>query len=447
MLHICRREGQGEKEMVTRYSRPEMTALWTDEARFKLWLEVETEALAGMAEIGLVPHSAVESVRKKGNFNVKRVLELEETTKHDVIAFLTNVAEYVGEDARYLHFGMTSSDLIDTTFSIQLARATDLILKGLDELLSAVETRANEYKFTPCVGRSHGIHAEPTTFGLKLASWYAELKRQRVRITSAREEIAVGAISGPVGTFAYLPPSVEAHVCKKFGLKPDPVSTQIISRDRHATLFLRFAELGSTLERIVVEVRHLQRSEVREAEEYFAPGQKGSSAMPHKRNPVLSENVTGLARMLRAWAGASLENVALWHERDISHSSVERVIAPDITITLDFMLARTTNIVKKLVVYPERMMDNLNLTNGLVFSGKVLVSLAAKGLSREDAYKLVQKNALPSWNAKPGEPTFLERLKSDEEVLKVLNTDEIEQCFSFNSHLEHVDDIFKRVFG
>jgi len=424
-----------------------MTQIWSDDSRFQLWLEVETAALEGMAEIGLVPKSALESVRAKGAFDTQRVLEIEETLKHDVIAFLTNVAEHVGPDARYLHYGMTSSDLLDTSFSIQLCRATDLILKGLEDLLSTVKSRAEEFKRTPTIGRSHGIHAEPTTFGLKLASWYAELKRQRVRISRAREEIAVGAISGPVGTFASLPPSVEAFVCKKFGLKPDPVSTQVISRDRHASLFLRFAELGSTIERIVVEVRHLQRTEVREAEEFFSAGQKGSSAMPHKRNPVLSENVTGLARMLRAWAGAALENVALWHERDISHSSVERFVAPDITVTLDFMLARTNGIIKKLVVYPETMMKNLEMTKGLVYSGTVLNALAAKGVSREDAYKLVQTHALAGWNAGPSEPTFLQRLKGDAEVRKHLNETEIDGCFTLDRHLVCVDEIFRRVFS
>ena len=431
--------------MIDRYSRPEMKALWSDEARFKLWLEVETVALEAMAEVGLAPPSAVKSVKEKGAFNVERVLEIEEKTKHDVIAFLTNVAEYVGPDARYLHFGMTSSDLLDTTFSIQLYRATDLIIAGVEKLLETLKTRAYEFKLTACVGRSHGIHAEPTTFGLKLASFYAELNRQLQRVKEGRKEIAVGAISGPVGNFAYLPPSVEKFVCDKFGLSPDPVSTQIISRDRHATLFLRFAELSSTLERIVVEVRHLQRTEVREAEEFFSPGQKGSSAMPHKRNPVLSENVTGLARLIRAWASASLENVALWHERDISHSSVERVIAPDITVTLDFMLGRVEGIIRRLLVYPDKMMKNLELTNGLVFSGSVLVHLSAKGISREIAYELVQKHALESWNN--GGPSFRERLESDSDVTKLLSEKEIAECFSLDQHFRHVDEIFNRVFA
>ena len=435
--------------MIERYSRPEMRDLWSDESRMKLWLEVETVALEAMSKVGLAPESAVKSVKEKGNFNVKRVLEIEEKTKHDVIAFLTNVAEFVGEDARYLHFGMTSSDLLDTTFSIQLCRASELILSGVDKLLETLKTRAMEFKLTPCVGRSHGIHAEPITFGLKLASFYAELKRQKLRLEFARKDIAVGAISGPVGNFAYLPPSVEKYVCDKFGLSPDPISTQVISRDRHAGLFLRFAELGATLERMVVEIRHLQRTEVREAEEYFSPGQKGSSAMPHKRNPVLSENVTGLARMLRAWASAALENVALWHERDISHSSVERMIAPDITITLDFMLARVEGIFRRLLVYPENMLKNLNLTNGLVFSGSVLVHLSAKGMSREDAYELVQKHALASWNASQntsGE-SFRERLEADVAVTEKLSKEEIAECFLLDQHYKHVDEIFSRVFA
>jgi adenylosuccinate lyase len=430
--------------MLARYSRAEIADLWSDESRFRLWLEVEIAALEGMAQVGLVPESAVQAVRERGNFDVARVLELEKTTKHDVIAFLTNVAEYVGPEARYLHFGMTSSDLLDTTFSIQLCRATDIILKGVDELLGALKDRAYEYRLTPCVGRSHGIHAEPTTFGLKLASFYAELKRQRERVAQAREEIAVGAISGPVGTFGYLPPSVEKHLCDSFGLKPDPVSTQVISRDRHARLFLSYAELAATLERVVVEIRHLQRTEVREAEEYFSPGQKGSSAMPHKRNPVLSENITGLARMMRAWASSALENIALWHERDISHSSVERFIAPDMTVTLDFALARTTELIKKLVVYPERMKANLELTNGLVFSGSVLVALAAKGLSREEAYKIVQSHALSCWNE--GRPGLYERLMGDSQVTALLSESELKECFSLDRHLRYVDEIFSRVF-
>ncbi|MBP9837243.1 MAG: adenylosuccinate lyase [Proteobacteria bacterium] len=436
--------------MIVRYSRPEMRELWEDKSRFQLWLEVETIALEGMVNLGIAPAHALESVRQKGAFDVERILEIEKEVKHDVIAFLTNVKEHVGEDARFLHFGMTSSDLIDTVFSVQLCKATDIILKGLDELLSVVKDQAMKHKNTVCVGRSHGIHAEPITFGLKVGSWYAELKRQQQRIKQAREGIAVGAISGPVGTFAHLSPKVEEFVCSKLGLKPSPVSTQVISRDIHAALFLSFAQLGATIERIVVEVRHLQRTEVREAEENFTKGQKGSSAMPHKRNPILSENLTGLARMLRSWADASIENVALWHERDISHSSVERVIAPDITITLDFMLARLHSIVKDLQVYPDNMKRNLDLTRGLVYSGTLLVELAASGLSREDAYAKVQKHALDTWdeiNSGIGDKTFEDRVKADKSITDKLSAQKIAEIFSLEPHLKHVDFIFNRVFN
>lgn len=435
--------------MIARYSRPQMTALWSDETKLKIWLDVEIAALEGMVQCGIAPQSALEAVKAKANFDVARVLEIEEKVKHDVIAFLTNVAEYVGEPARWLHFGMTSSDLLDTAFAIQLVQATDAILAGIDGLLGVVKERALEHKSTPCVGRSHGIHAEPTTFGLKLANWYAELRRQRDRVKQAREEIAVGMISGPVGTFAYVPPAVEAFVCKKFGLKPDAVSTQVISRDRHATLFSSFAQVGATLERMAVEVRHLQRTEVREASEYFSSGQKGSSAMPHKRNPVLSENITGLARLLRGWASSSLENIALWHERDISHSSVERVIAPDITITLDFMLARMTGLVQKMIVSSETMAKNLEFSGGLVFSGTILVELSRRGIPREQAYEIVQRHALATWDAiekSAKAPTFQERLAADPEVQKLLSAAELNEMFSLKRHLAHVDEIFERVF-
>lgn len=436
--------------MIPRYSRPQMAALWTDEAKFQLWLDVETVCLEALVKEGLAPQNALEDVRAKGAFSVARVLEIESEVKHDVIAFLTNVAEHVGESARFLHLGMTSSDLLDTCFSLQLCRATDLILEALSGLLAAVKKRAFEYEFTPCIGRSHGIHAEPTTFGLKVASWYAELLRQRERLEFCRKDMAVGAISGPVGTFAYLAPTVEAYVCERLGLRADPVSTQVISRDRHAALFSAFAGLGSTLERIVIEIRHLQRTEVREAEEFFSKGQKGSSAMPHKRNPVLSENITGLARLLRAWAGSALENVALWHERDISHSSVERVIAPDITVTLDFMLGRVTGLIEKLVVYPKNMERNLNLTRGLVFSGSVLVELAKAGMSREQAYAVVQKHALSTWedlNEGGAGATLKERLSGDAEVRKLLDEKALEAAFSMERHTAHVKEIFARVFG
>lgn len=427
-----------------------MSKLWSDDARFALWLEIETIVLEALVAEGLAPERALKSVREKGAFDAARIDEIEATVKHDVIAFLTNVAEHVGEDARFLHLGMTSSDLLDTAFSIQLCRASDSLLASLDRLMAAVKVQAEKHKRTPCVGRSHGIHAEPTTFGLKVATWYAELSRQKKRLVAARAEIAVGAFSGPVGTFAYLDPKVEAFVCKRLGLEPDPVSTQIISRDRHAELFHTYALLGATLERIVLEIRHLQRTEVREAEESFGGGQKGSSSMPHKRNPVLSENVTGLARLLRAWAGSSYENVALWHERDISHSSVERVIAPDMTITLDFMLHRVTSIVEKLVVYPENMQRNLDLTDGLVFSGALLVELAKKGISREDAYRIVQKHALAAWDRvgqeHPTGPTFRARVDTDEEIRALLSPAEIADVFSLERHFAHVDTVFSRVF-
>lgn len=436
--------------MIVRYSRPEMSAIWSDETKFKIWLEVETLALEGMVKAGIAPAGALESVKKKGKFDVARILEIEKTVGHDVIAFLTNVKENVGEDARYLHWGMTSSDMIDTAFSVQLVRATNIILKSLDELLAAVKDQAMKHKNTVCVGRSHGVHAEPTTFGLKIAGWYDELKRQKRRIEIARDDAALGAISGPVGTYAHLTPKVEEHVCKELGLKAAPVTTQVISRDVHAALFNSYAQLGATIERIAVEVRHLQRTEVREVEEPFRKGQKGSSAMPHKRNPELSENVTGLARMLRAWASASVENVALWHERDISHSSVERFIAPDMTITLDFMLARTTTIVRDLQVYPKNMQRNLDLTRGLVYSATLLPALADKGMSREDAYALVQKHAFDTWSdvdAGVAGKTFPERVKEDKQVTSLLSAAELDDIFSLKRHTANVDYIFKRVFG
>jgi len=438
--------------MIPRYSRKEMSDLWSDEARFKLWLEIETLALEALVKEGVAPQSALDAVRKKGNFDTARVLEIEHEVKHDVIAFLTNVAEYVGEGARYLHMGMTSSDLLDTCFSVQLTKATDIILNTLQALMLAVKIQAEAHRQTVCVGRSHGIHAEPTTFGLKLASFYAELDRQRVRLLAARKNIAVGAISGPVGTFAHLGTAIEAQVCAALGLAVDPISTQVISRDRHAEVFLAYAQLGSTLDRICTEVRHLQRTEVREAEEFFSAGQKGSSAMPHKRNPVLSENVCGLARLLRGWAVAALENVPLWHERDISHSSAERVIGPDATITLDFMLERTRSIIEKLVVYPERMKENLDFSQGLVFSGALLNALAEKGLSREDAYRLVQSHAMKVWEEiSAGAPVsggqdFSARVRGDVSITKLLSVAELDRALSLEPHLSHVDEIFSRVF-
>ena len=437
--------------MISRYARKEMTEIWTDRARFQLWLEVETLALEAMVKEGIAPAKALESVKAKGNFDEKRVLEIEDEVKHDVIAFLTNVAEHVGEDARWLHFGMTSSDLLDTVFALQLTRANTLIMSGLDKLREAVRAQAYAHKRTVCIGRSHGIHAEPITFGLKAANWFSELDRQHARIEFAAKDIAMGAISGPVGTYAHLTPRVEEYVCAKLGLKACPSSTQVISRDSHAALFSAYAGLATTIERIAVEIRHLQRTEVREAEEFFAKGQKGSSAMPHKRNPVLTENLCGLARMVRAWAGASLENVALWHERDISHSSAERFIAPDITATLHFMLHRVTSVVANLQVYPENMQKNLELTGGLYHSGTLLVALAAKGLAREDAYRLVQKHAMATWDAlNRGETnvtSFAERAKKDTEITALLSAEELERCFSIEHHLANVDYIFKNVFG
>ncbi len=439
--------------MIERYSRDEMVNVWSDETKYGLWLEVETLALEGMSEIGIVPKKALKSVRERGNFNVKRILEIENEVKHDVIAFLTNVTEYVGEDARYLHFGMTSSDLLDTSFSIQLSRATKIILKGLDTLRESIKKQAMEHKFSVCIGRSHGIHAEPTTFGLKCAVWYAELGRHKKRILEAKKDIEVGAISGPVGTFAHLSPSVEEYVCKKLNFTPASVSTQVIQRDRHSHLFLVFAGLATTLEKIVVEVRHLQRTEVREVEEFFSKGQKGSSAMPHKRNPVLSENVTGLARMMRSYSQAALENIVLWHERDISHSSVERMVAPDATVTLDFMLYRVNSIIKNLLVYPKTMKRNLEQTGGLFSSGTLLVALADKGISRERAYSLVQKHALKTWDCMnengslKEDETLLARVSRDKEILELISLKELKEVFSLDRHLKHVDYIFNRVFN
>ena len=440
--------------MIPRYSRPEMSAIWSDDNRFALWLEIETLALEGMVKLGIAPEQAVADVREKGAFDAARIHEIEREVKHDVIAFLTNVAEHVGESARFLHLGMTSSDLLDTAFSVQLVQATDLIIKEIDLLLEAVKKRALEHKYSVCIGRSHGIHAEPTTFGLKVASWYAELLRQKERIVLDRQKIAVGSISGPVGTYAHLSPEVEQFVCGKLDLQPASISSQVISRDSHAALFLAFAQLGASLERIAIEVRHLQRTEVREAEENFTKGQKGSSAMPHKRNPILSENVSGLARLLRSWASSSLENIALWHERDISHSSVERVIAPDMTITLDFMLARVRSIVEGLQVYPDQMQRNIDLTHGLTYSGTLLVALAKKGISREKAYSLVQSQAMEVWEnvMQQGDvsekyPSFQERILADSDIRELLSEEELKDVFSVERHTAHVDFIFSRVFG
>ena len=432
--------------MIPRYSRPEMVALWEPEARFRIWFEIEAHACDALAELGVIPAEAAKAVWARGNFDVARIDEIEREVKHDVIAFLTSLAEYVGPEARFVHQGMTSSDVLDTCLNVQLVRAADILLADIDALLAALKRRAFEYKMTPCIGRSHGIHAEPVTFGLKLAQAYAEFSRCRDRLVAARKEVATCAISGAVGTFANIDPRVEEHVAKALGLEPEPVSTQVIPRDRHAMYFATLAVIASSIERLAVEIRHLQRTEVLEAEEYFSPGQKGSSAMPHKRNPVLTENLTGLARMVRAYAMPAMENVALWHERDISHSSVERMIGPDATVTLDFALARLTGVIDKLVVYPERMARNLDKMGGLVHSQRVLLALTQKGVSREDAYRLVQRNAMKVWES-DGALSLLALLKDDAEVAKALSAAELDALFDLGYHLKHVDTIFRRVFG
>jgi adenylosuccinate lyase len=433
--------------MIPRYARDRMVQIWSPETKFRIWFEIEAHATDALAELGVVPKDAARKVWEKGKdakFDVARIDKIEREVKHDVIAFLTHLAEIVGPEARFVHQGMTSSDVLDTCLNIQLARASDILIEDTDALLAALKKRAFEYKMTPTIGRSHGIHAEPTTFGVKLATYYAEFSRARARLVTAREEIATCAISGAVGTFANIDPRVEEHVAKAMGLKVEPVSTQVIPRDRHAAYFTALAVVASSLERLATEIRHLQRTEVLEAEEYFSPGQKGSSAMPHKRNPVLTENVTGLARMVRSYAIPAMENVALWHERDISHSSVERYIGPDATITLDFALARMTGVIEKLVVYPERMQKNLDATHGLVHSQRVLLALTQAGLPREDSYRLVQRNAMRAWN---GEGNLLDLLKADPDVSKALPAAKLEAMFDLGYHLKQVDTIFKRVFG
>lgn len=436
--------------MVPRYSRPEMTAIWTPENRFRIWFEIEAHATDALAELGVVPKDAAEALWAWWNTNpaidVAAIDAIEAVTKHDVIAFLTWVADNVGDQARFMHQGMTSSDVLDTALAVQLAQAADILIADLDKLLGVLKTRAIEHKMTPTIGRSHGIHAEPVTFGLKLAQAYAEFDRCKTRLIAARADIATCAISGAVGTFANIDPSVEEHVAAKLGLSVEPVSTQVIPRDRHAMFFATLGVIASSIERLATEVRHLQRTEVLEAEEYFSPGQKGSSAMPHKRNPVLTENLTGLARMVRGYVTPALENVALWHERDISHSSVERYIGPDATITLDFALARLTGVIEKLLVYPERMDKNLNKMGGLVHSQRVLLALTQAGVSREDAYRLVQRNAMKVWES-DGQLSLLELLKGDAEVTAALSPAEIEDKFDLSYHLKHVDTIFARVFG
>ena len=436
--------------MVPRYARPEMSALWEPEAKYRIWFEIEAHATQKLGELGVVPQSAAQALwdwwATDPKIDVAAIDAIEAVTKHDVIAFLTWVAEQVGDEARYMHQGMTSSDVLDTTLAVQLARASDILLTDLDDLLAALETRAREHKHTPTIGRSHGIHAEPVTFGLKLAQAHAEFARNRQRLVAARAEIATCAISGAVGTFANIDPSVEAHVADRLGLAVEPVSTQVIPRDRHAMYFSTLAVIAGSIERLAVEIRHLQRTEVLEAEEYFAPGQKGSSAMPHKRNPILTENLTGQARMIRSYAMPALENVALWHERDISHSSVERFIGPDATITLDFALARLTGVVEKLLVYPERMQANMDRMGGLVHSQRVLLALTQNGVSREDAYAIVQRNAMKVWES-DGRQSLLELLKNDPDVTAALSAEALEEKFDLAYHFKHVDTIFERVFG
>ncbi len=436
--------------MIPRYSRPEMVALWSPEARFRIWFEIEAHATQALADLGVVPQSAAQALwdwwATEPAIDVAAIDAIEAVTKHDVIAFLTWVAEQVGDEARFMHQGMTSSDVLDTCLSVQLARASEILIADIDALLVAIRTRAFEHKLTPTIGRSHGIHAEPVTFGLKLAQAYAEFARARTRLLAARADIATCAISGAVGTFANIDPRVEAYVAEKLGLEVEPVSTQVIPRDRHAMFFATLGVIAGSIERLATEVRHLQRTEVLEAEEYFSPGQKGSSAMPHKRNPVLTENLTGLARMVRGYVTPALENVALWHERDISHSSVERYIGPDACITLDFALARLTGVVDKLVVYPARMQKNLDRMGGLVHSQRVLLALTQAGVSREDAYRLVQRNAMRVWES-DGELSLLELLKADPEVTAALSVKDIEAKFDLGYHLRHVETIFGRVFG
>jgi len=433
--------------MIPRYSRPEMTAMWAPATRFRIWFEIEAHACDALAEIGAIPKASAQAIWEKAGhveFDVARIDEIERVTKHDVIAFLTHLAEFIGPDARFVHQGLTSSDVLDTCLAVQLRRASDILIADVDGLLAALKARAYEHKLTPTIGRSHGIHAEPTTFGLKLAGFYAEFQRARTRLVTAREEISTCAISGAIGTFANVDPRVEAYVAAKLGLRPEPISTQVIPRDRHAAFFSALGVVASSVERLATEIRHLQRTEVLEAEEFFSEGQKGSSAMPHKRNPVLTENLSGLARLVRSAVTPALENVALWHERDISHSSVERGIAPDATITLDFALARLAGVVEKLIVYPENMRKNLDGLGGLIHSQRVLLALTQNGVSREDAYLFVQRNAMPVWR---GQGDFLALLKADKDVRAALSEAELEALFDLGYHFKQVDAIFARVFG
>jgi adenylosuccinate lyase len=432
--------------MIPRYTRPEMASIWEPQTRFKIWFEIEAHAADAQAELGVIPREAAKTIWAKAknvSFDIARIDEIERETKHDVLAFTTHLAEIVGPEARFVHQGMTSSDVLDTCLNVQLTRAADLLIADLDKVLAALKKRAFEHKMTPTIGRSHGIHAEPVTFGLKLAQAYAEFARGRERMLAARKEVATCAISGAVGTFAQIDPRVEAHVAKAMGLVPEPISTQVIPRDRYAMYFATLGVIASSMERLATEIRHMQRTEVLEAEEFFSEGQKGSSAMPHKRNPVLSENLTGLARMVRAYVMPAMEDVVLWHERDISHSSVERMIGPDATVTLDFALNRLAGLIDKLLVYPANMQKNLDRLGGLVHSQRLLLALTQKGASREDAYKYVQRNAMPVWR---GEGDFLALLKKDPDVKKYLSDAEIEANFDLGYHFKHVDTIFKRVF-
>ncbi len=432
--------------MIPRYTRPEMADIWSPESKFQIWFEIEAHACDAQAKLGVIPEAAAKAVWERGKWEIDRIDEIEREVKHDVIAFLTNLAEYVGDEARFVHQGMTSSDVLDTCFNVQLVKAADLLIKDLEDLLVVLKRRAEEHKYTICIGRSHGIHAEPVTFGLKMAQAYAEFDRCLERMKMARKEVATCAISGAVGTFANIDPFVEEHVAEALGLEVEPVSTQVIPRDRHAMYFSVLAVIASSMERLAVEVRHLQRTEVLEAEEFFSKGQKGSSAMPHKRNPILSENLTGQARYVRSLCVPALENVALWHERDISHSSVERYIGPDATVALDFSLARLTGMMDKLVVYPENMLDNMNKLGGLPNSQRVLLALTQAGVSREDAYRLVQKNAMKVWDAK-GDVHLLDLLKADETVTSKVSAEELDELFNMDYHTKHVDTIFRRVFG
>jgi len=430
--------------VIPRYSREKMVSIWSPENRYQKWLDVEILACEAMAKLGKVPESAIKTIKEKAAINVARIDEIEKITKHDVIAFLTSVTEKVGEDGRFLHMGMTSSDVLDTSYAVLLKEAADILLEDIDHLLKVLQRRAFEHKNTLMIGRSHGIHAEPITFGLKMALWYQEIERNRGRLLSARDTVSTGKISGAVGTFSFIDPFVEEYVCRNLGLKPAPVSSQIVQRDRHAEFFTTLAIIASSIDKFAQEIRLLQRTEVREAEEYFSPGQKGSSAMPHKRNPVLSENLSGLARLVRSYAVAALEDVALWHERDISHSSVERVIGPDATIVLDFMLGRFTGMLDKLVVYPARMLQNLNMTHGVVFSQMVLLALIDKGTTREDAYAVVQKNAMRSWEEGL---EFKALLQKDSAVTRYLTKEDLKSIFNVNNFLKNLDFIFGRVFG